>query len=126
MAGIPILFLGLFDRCLEKDYVRRNPEVFAPTRNNELITLRVLLRWVVLTFAHIFVLYYGVVAQLSLGGGMTSAFDGLMKSSKLDNVGDGEGGDLQSVGTVTFTCLILILAFKVSRHCSICSKSFQY
>lgn len=117
VAGLPILILGLFDRCLEKDYVRRNPEVFQPTRQNELITLRVLVRWVVLTFGHIFIIYYGTVPQLSTGGGMTSAFSGLMRKGDPYRPGDGEGGDLQSVGTVTFTALIFLLAYKVSLTC---------
>jgi len=71
---------------------------------------------------------------------MTSAFRGLMKSNR--HIGDGEGGDLKSVGTgaylylsglyrngssfvgsfnadsispaVTFSCLIFLLAYKVS------------
>lgn len=114
VAGIPILVLGLFDRCLEKDYIRNNPEVFQATRNNELITRRVLIRWVIITFAHIFALYYCIVPQLSEGGGMTTAFVGLMKGADSDTPGEGEGGDLQSVGTIVFTCMILILVYKVS------------
>jgi hypothetical protein len=111
VAGMPILLLGLFDRCLEKDYVRRNPEVYQPTRQNEIITLRTFFRWVLLAFAHIFILYYGSLPQLSGPGGMTSAFSGLMSSN--DTVGDGEGADLQSVGTVIFTSMVILLAYKV-------------
>jgi magnesium-transporting ATPase (P-type) len=114
VAGIPILVLGLFDRCLEKDYVRKNPEVFQATRNNELITRRVLIRWVIITMSHTFVLYYCIVPQLSEGGGMTTAFVGLMRGADSDTPGEGEGGDLQSVGTIVFTCMVLILAYKVS------------
>ena len=114
VAGIPILILGLFDRCLEKDYVRKNPEVFQATRDNELITRRVLIRWVIITIIHIFVLYYCIVPQLSEGGGMTSAFVGLMRGADSDTPGEGEGGDLQSVGAVVYTCMIFILAYKVS------------
>ena len=47
---------------------------------------------------------------------MTSAFVGLMQYTGYTDSeypGDGEGGDLQSVGTVTFTALIFILAYKV-------------
>jgi magnesium-transporting ATPase (P-type) len=113
VAGLPIMVIGLFDRCLSKDYVRRNPEVYQPTRQNELITLRVFIRWVLLTFGHVFVLYYGQIPQLSLGGGMTSAFAGLMGNADMSSPGDGEGGDLQSVGTVTFTSMIIMLAYKV-------------
>jgi magnesium-transporting ATPase (P-type) len=114
VAGIPILVLGLFDRCLEKDYVRKNPEVYQATRDNELITRRVLIRWVLITFTHIFVLYYCIVPQLSEGGGMTTAFVGLMRGADSDTPGEGEGGDLQSVGSIVYTCMILILAYKVS------------
>jgi len=111
VAGLPILLLGMFDRCLEKEYVRNNPEVYQPTRQNEIITLRVLFRWVLLAFAHIFILYYGSLPQLSGPGGMTSAFVGLMSNE--DTVGDGDGADLQSVGTVIFTSMIILLAYKV-------------
>ena len=111
VAGIPIMVLGLFDRCLDKDYVLRNPIVYQPTRQNELITLRTFVRWVILTFGHIFCLYYGSIPQLSEGGGMTGAYMGLMKGK--DTPGEGEGGDLQSVGAVVFTCLIILLCYKV-------------
>jgi magnesium-transporting ATPase (P-type) len=115
VAGLPIMVIGLFDRCLSKDYVRSNPEVYQPTRQNELITLRVFMRWVLLTFGHVFVLYYGQIPQLTGGGGMTSAFGGLMGNADMSNPGDGEGGDLQSVGTVTFTSMIILLAYKVRQ-----------
>jgi magnesium-transporting ATPase (P-type) len=126
VCGFPILLLGMFDRCLEKDYIRKNPIVFQPTRQNELITLRVLIRWVIMTFAHIFVLYYGTIPQLSLGGGMSSAFFGLMRDTDQDLPGDGEGGDLQSVGTVTFTCMIILLAYKVSLSSPISLHSCRF
>ena len=113
VAGLPIMVIGFFDRCLSKDYVRRNPETYQPSRQNELLTLRVFLRWVILALGHIFCLYYGTLPQLTMAGGMTSAFDGLMGNADMSNPGDGEGGDLQSVGTVIFTSLIFLLAYKV-------------
>jgi len=115
VAGMPIVILGLFDRFLSKEYVKAHPEVYKSTRENELITKRTLLRWVVLVFVHIFSLYYFTVPQQAHGGGMTSAFQGLMGNKNKDPYapGDGEGGDLKSVGTVTFTCLIILLAYKV-------------
>ncbi|KAG7346626.1 phospholipid-translocating P-type ATPase, flippase [Nitzschia inconspicua] len=123
VAGIPILFFGMFDRCLEKDYIRKNPDVLQPTRQNELITLRILFRWVLLAFAHIFILYYGSLPQLSGPGGMTSAFDGLMRNK--DTIGDGSSSDLQSVGTVIFTSMVLLLAYKVLyEHRSIINGSW--
>ena len=113
VAGIPIIMTGLFDRCLSKEYVRRNPEVYKATRENELITSRSLLRWVSMVFIHLFTLYYLTVPAQSNGGGMTSAFVGLMRNEPDDVPGNGEGGDLKSAGTVTFTCMILLLAYKV-------------
>jgi magnesium-transporting ATPase (P-type) len=114
VATFPILFLGLFDRCLGKDYVKANPQVFKATRENELITFRTLLRWVVLVFVHIFAIYYMTVPQHADGGGMTSAWNGLMSGRESsERPGDGEGGDLKSVGAVSFTVLIVLLAYKV-------------
>uniref|UniRef100_A0A7S2VCJ9 P-type sodium-transporting ATPase4 n=1 Tax=Entomoneis paludosa TaxID=265537 RepID=A0A7S2VCJ9_9STRA len=113
VAGIPIMVTGLFDRCLSKDYVKRNPEVYKATRDNELITSRTLLRWIIMVFVHLFSLYYFTVPVLAGGGGMTSAFVGLMRNEDDAVPGNGEGGDLKSGGTVTFTCMIILLAYKV-------------
>ena len=113
VAGMPIIMTGLFDRCLSKEYVRAHPEVYKASRDNELMTPRTLLRWGILVFIHVFTLYFCAVPQQSFGGGMTSAWDGLMRNDSRDAPGDGEGGDLKSVGTVTFTCMILLLAYKV-------------
>eukprot|EP00538_Stauroneis_constricta_P006052 CAMPEP_0119547482 /NCGR_PEP_ID=MMETSP1352-20130426/1593_1 /TAXON_ID=265584 /ORGANISM="Stauroneis constricta, Strain CCMP1120" /LENGTH=1822 /DNA_ID=CAMNT_0007592425 /DNA_START=311 /DNA_END=5779 /DNA_ORIENTATION=+ len=113
VAGLPIMVYGVFDRCLDKDYVKRNPEVYEPSRKNELMTVRVMLRWVILTFVHIFSLYHFTVQPLAKGGGISTAFNGLANKLSDDEPGEAEGGDLQSVGAVTFTCLILLLALKV-------------
>jgi magnesium-transporting ATPase (P-type) len=113
VAAAPIVALGLFDRCLSKEYVRSHPEVYKATRENELITFRTLLRWIALTFVHIFTLFFLTVPQQTLGGGTTPAFEGLMQNEDPDWPGDGEGGDLKSVGTVTFTCMVILLAYKV-------------
>jgi magnesium-transporting ATPase (P-type) len=118
VACWPIIMTGLFDRCLSKEYVRKHPEVFKATRQNELITTRTLFRWIIMCVVHLNTLYYFTVPQQSFGGGMTSAFDGLMRNENSDSPGDGEGGDLKSVGTVTFTCMVLLLAYKVSKICS--------
>jgi magnesium-transporting ATPase (P-type) len=121
VAGIPILLLGLFDRFLDKEYVKNNPEVYKASRNNELITVRTLFRWIVLVLIHIFTLYYFTVPQQSYGGGMTSSFSGLMaRSDEAMTPGDGEGGDLKSVGTVTYSCLIILLSYKVSMFDQTC------
>jgi magnesium-transporting ATPase (P-type) len=113
VAAWPIIFVGFFDRCLSKDYVRNNPEVYQATRDNQLITVRSLVRWIIVCFIHVFTLYYFTVPQQSYGGGMTSAFLGLMRNEDQDAPGNGEGGDLKSVGTVTFTCMIFLLSYKV-------------
>jgi magnesium-transporting ATPase (P-type) len=121
VAAFPIIFVGLFDRCLSKDYVRKHPEVYRATRENELITIRSLGRWIGLCLVHMFTLYYCTVPQQSsVGGGITSAFVGLMRNNDPERPGDGEAGDLLSVGTVTFSCLIVLLAYKV------CHKPFVF
>jgi magnesium-transporting ATPase (P-type) len=111
----PIIMLGLFDRCLGADYVLRHPEVFKATRNNEVMSMRLRIRWVGLVFVHIFAIYYLSVPPHQAGGGYTSAWAGLMSSK--DNIGDGEGGDLKSVGVVAFTNLIVLLGYKVREDC---------
>jgi magnesium-transporting ATPase (P-type) len=95
-AFFPILFLGMFDRNLEKSYIRKNPEVYKPTRQKELITARILSRWIFMAIAHIAIIYYGQMQQLSGGGGSTSAFRGLMWNN--GTVGDGQNSDWQSMG----------------------------
>jgi magnesium-transporting ATPase (P-type) len=113
IAGFPIMFLGFFDRCLSKDYVRNHPEVYGPCRRNELVTNRTLFRWIILVFVHVFCIYYLTVLPQVSGGGITSAFFGLMSNEDWDVPGNGEGGDLKSVGTVSYTCMIFLFAYKV-------------
>ena len=113
VAAVPIVFLGIFDRCLSKDYVRAHPEVYAATRDNQLITIRPILRWIAVCIFHVSLLYYCTVPQQSYGGGVTPAFEGQMRDENLDAPGNGEGGDHKSVGTVTFASLIVLLAYKV-------------
>jgi magnesium-transporting ATPase (P-type) len=114
VANFPILFLGMFDRCLDRDYVFANPDTYTPTRRNELITKRILGRWVITVFAHVFTIYYFTVPPMAVdGGGATAAFVGLMRNDNPDRPGDGESGDLKSVGFVAYTILILLLALKV-------------
>mmetsp|Transcript_397 Transcript_397/g.539 ORF Transcript_397/g.539 Transcript_397/m.539 type:complete len:933 (+) Transcript_397:61-2859(+) len=113
VAGIPILFLGVFDRDLDRDYVKRNPIVYKSGPNNEHLTLRVSLRWVCLTVVHVFTLYSLNQKPLALGGGVTSAFVGLMRNAERDWPGDGEGGDLKVYGLTIFSALIITLAYKV-------------
>jgi len=117
IAMFPILFLGIFDRDLSKNYVKRNPESYAPGPNNEYITNRTILRWVLLVFIHSAVIFYGCLPCITMSGGMTSAFKGLMKGAHIDNPGDGEGGDIKVVGTLIFSVMIMVLAFKVLFEC---------
>ena len=114
VAALPIWAVGAFDRCLDREYVLKNPEVYTPTRRNELITKRVLIRWIILVFVHISTVYFLSVPSLAVGGASaTSAFLGLMRNKDLDRPGDGEGGDLKSVGFVAFTSLVLLVGYKV-------------
>jgi len=113
VAGMPITALGFFDRSLDKKYIKRHPEVYGPTRRNELFTKRTVMRWVALAFVHIFTLYYFTVPVIVGGGGISTAWVGLMYNESIERPGDGEGGDLKSVGLLCFTCLILLLSYKV-------------
>ena len=113
IAFFPILFLGFFDRDLEKDYVKKNPQVYAPGPNNEYITNRTILRWVSLVFIHTFLIYYSCMPCITRAGGMTSAFKGLMSKGDIDHPGDGEGGDLKVFGTTLYTVLMVVLCYKV-------------
>jgi len=108
----PILFLGMFDRDLEKDYAKNNPNLYAAGLNNEPLCLRVTFRWVALFFLHVIVIFFAADPILgSLGGGITSAFKGLMHNA--DYPGDGEGGNIKLYGTVIFMILNWTLALKV-------------
>jgi magnesium-transporting ATPase (P-type) len=113
VCAVPIMFLGFFDRCLDKEYVRNHPEVYGPGRRNELITGRTLSRWIILVFVHVFCIYYLTVPSQNFGGGVTSAFYGLMSNEDWDVPGNGEGGDLKSVGTVSYSCMVILFGYKV-------------
>jgi len=111
MVFFPIYFLGIFDRCLEKDYVLKHPEMYKTTRQNEVLTMRILFRWIFMTVCHTMILYHGSFYYLSGGGGNSSSYSGLMRYH--DRVGDGEGSDVQSVGLVIYSSMVLLLAYKV-------------
>ena len=110
---MPIIFMAIFDRDLPRDYVLRNPEVYASSQSNEFISLRMTLRWVALTVIHTFTIYYMSTPILQLGGGVSSAFLGLMGNWGRDVPGDGEGGDLQVFGTTIYSQLIYVVTLKV-------------
>ena len=114
VVATPILSLGTFDRCLDKDYIKKHPEVYAPTRRNELLKNRILIRWVILACVHISTIYWLTVPSLAVGGASaSSAFYGMMRNQDPDTPGNGEGGDLKSVGFIAYSSLILLLGYKV-------------
>jgi magnesium-transporting ATPase (P-type) len=112
---VPIIFMAVFDRDIPRDYVLRNPEVYSSSQNNEFLSLRMTIRWVVLTVIHTVTVYYLSAPILSLGGGVSSAFLGLMGNWGRDAPGDGEGGDLQVFGTTIYSQLIYVVTFKVRK-----------
>jgi len=108
----PILFLGFFDRDLERDYTKRNPHLYAAGPANESLCLRATLRWAMLVGVHALIIYFfsnGILG--GVGAGMSSAFKGLMHNKSVH--GDGEGDNIQVYGTLIFVCLNWILAIKV-------------
>ena len=110
----PIITIGFFDRNLEKSYVKKNPQVYRHTQQNEMITPRTKFRWSIITLAHVFILYYGHLHQLSRGAGYTAANRGLMALIwPGGTVGDGEVADWQSLGTALFTSLIVLMGWKM-------------
>ncbi len=113
-ASLPIVLMAVMDRDLPRDYVLRNPQVYASGPNNEFLSLRMTLRWVVITIVQTVVIYQFSISILKLGGGVTSAFLGLMGNWGRDIPGDGEGGDLQVYGTTIYSQLIYVITFKVS------------
>ena len=108
----PIITIGFFDRNLEKPYIKKHPEVYYHTQQNEMITPRTKFRWGVITLAHVGILYYGHIYQISRGSGYTAAFKGLMGLG-WGSVGDGEVAGLQSLGTTLFTSLMLLMGYKM-------------
>ncbi len=114
-ASLPIVLMAVMDRDLPRDYVLRNPQVYASGPNNEFLSLRMTLRWVGITIVQTVVIYQFSISILKLGGGVTSAFFGLMGNWGRDIPGDGEGGDLQVYGTTIYSQLIYVITFKVSR-----------
>ena len=108
--------MAFFDRDLPRDYVMRHPQVYESGPNNEFLSLRMTFRWVVICIIQIYTVYYFSAPGLELGGGMTSAFKGLMGNWNRDVVGDGEGGDLKVFGTTIYSQLIYVVTFKVRKH----------
>jgi phospholipid-translocating ATPase/phospholipid-transporting ATPase len=110
---VPIIFSAIFDRDLPREYVLSNPQVYAASQDNEFLSLRMNLRWTLLTMIHASAIYFLSLQVLKLGGGVSSAFFGLMGNWGRDVPGDGEGGDLQVFGTTIYSSLICVVTFKV-------------
>lgn len=109
---MPIVLMATFDRDLPRDYVLRNPQVYESGPRNEFLSLRMTIRWVVITFIQTLSIYHFSAPALQLGGGVTSAFQGLMGNWDRDVPGDGEGGDLQVFGTTIYSQLIYVVTIK--------------
>ncbi len=109
--GFGILLLGMFDRDVDKDYVKRNPILYAAGPNNEHMALRVTFRWIALVLLHVNVIYYITDICLEGGSSQSSAFQGLMHN--FDDPGDGDGGDLKIFGSLIFVILNWVLSLKV-------------
>jgi len=71
-----------------------------------------IIRWILAVLIHTVGICYLGLGPQALGGGQTSAFLGLMQGRDPNYPGEGEGGDLKSVGVTMFTILILTLAYK--------------
>jgi len=113
VCGIPILLFGMFDRDLDKEYVKSHPHLYAAGPNNEHMCMRTTLRWVALIFIHVNIIFYLCRAGITDGGSITSAPNGLMVYTPKDQPGDGDGGDLKVFGTTVFMVLNWMLALKV-------------
>ena len=109
----PILLYGMFDRDLDKDYVKKNPHLYAAGPNNEHMAMRTTMRWVALVFFHVQCIYFLCVSTLDSGGVTTPAFKGLMRYYNTDHPGDGDGGGLKIFGTTVFMILVWTLGIKV-------------
>ena len=120
------LMLSIFDRDLPRDYVLRHPEVYQSGPRNEFLSLRMTIRWVILTVVQVLTIYYFSAPALQLGGGVTSAFQGLMGNWDRDTPGDGEGGDLKVFGTTIYSQLIYTVTFKVGNMLSTFDSKFAF
>merc|ERR1719296_694725 len=56
-GSMPIVFMAAFDRDLPRAYVLKNPQVYKSGPNNEFLSMRMTIRWVVITFIHALTIY---------------------------------------------------------------------
>mmetsp|Transcript_23007 Transcript_23007/g.49788 ORF Transcript_23007/g.49788 Transcript_23007/m.49788 type:complete len:1706 (-) Transcript_23007:99-5216(-) len=111
-GSMPIVLMAVFDRDLPRDYIMRNPQVYQSGPNNEFLSLRMFIRWVFITIIQALAIYWFAAPAIQLGGGVTSAFKGLMGNWDRDVPGDGEGGDMKVFGTTIYSQLIYVVTFK--------------
>jgi len=107
VASWPIVFLGIFDMDLPKEYVLNNPQVYSPGPNNEYISNRMIYRWVIITFVHMLTLYFFGFPSLTESGSTYAS------GKKSNDIGNDESGNLLTVGLTLYTALILLLVLKV-------------
>lgn len=111
--GFGILLFGMFDRDVDKDYVKANPILYAAGANNEHMALRVTFRWIALVLLHVNLIYFLTDVCFTNGGTQSSAFKGFMQHVNPSFPGDGDGGDLKVFGNIISTILNFVLAIKV-------------
>ena len=111
--GFGILLFGMFDRDVDRDYVKQNPILYAAGPNNEHMALRVTFRWIALVLLHVNLIYFMTELCFAGGGTQSSAFRGLMYNVSREVPGDGDGSDLKVFGNVIFVILNWVLAAKV-------------
>ncbi len=109
--GIGIIVVGMFDRDVDRDYVKANPILYTAGPNNEHMALRVTFRWIALVLLHVNLIHFMTEICFTGGGTQSSAFKGFM--SGRDAPGDGDGGDLKVFGNLIYVILNWVLAAKV-------------
>ena len=111
VTQIPILFVGFFDRDIDREYVKRNPQLYAAGPDSEDMSIRKVLRWLSLTMVHMFIIYFVTMRLISPYGSMTPAWSGLMWNKSGDWPGNGEG-DYKTFGTAIFSVMVFATAYK--------------
>merc|ERR1740124_1001517 len=112
-SSIVVIFLGFFDRDLDREYTKKNPHLYASGPMNEPLCLRMTLRWLLIFLVQA-IINFNICHTIlgDVGAGVSSAFKGLMSNKSIH--GDGEGGDIGIFGTVPYVVLSFIVTGKVS------------
>ena len=93
--GLPIFFLGLFDKDVEADYAMSHPAIYVTGRCNLDLNLFQVVKWVSSALLHGFFIYYLTVWSTPLGGTVYN-----------------EGG-YYSFGLALYAVLIIAMNYKV-------------